>query len=132
MPCPPTCASCEHGYPEIAASVVDGGLQLTELKSDKSRRTIALPAQLAAALNAHRAGQLQERINAGPAWQGGNYVWCQEDGRPIGAHADWAEWRELLKTADVRQVRVHDARHTAAALLRAQRVDQSRGVAGLM
>lgn len=40
------------------------------------------------------------------------------------SHADWDEWNVLLKTAGIRRVRVHDARHTAATLLLAQGVDQ--------
>jgi integrase len=101
-----------------------GGLQLTELKSAKSRRTIALPRQLAVALKAHRASQLKERMIVGKLWDDRAFVWCQPSGRPIGAQADWKEWRTLLKAAGVRQVRVHDVRHTAATLLLAQGVDQ--------
>jgi integrase len=62
-------------------------------------------------------------MTAGPAWEDTDLVWCQRNGRPIGNHADWAEWKALLKAAGVRDVRVHDARHTAATLL-AQGVDQ--------
>jgi integrase len=61
---------------------------------------------------------------AGPAWQDGDFVWCQPNGRPIGAHADWGEWKALLKAVGIRDARVHDARHTAATLLLAQGVDQ--------
>jgi site-specific recombinase XerD len=63
-------------------------------------------------------------MTAGSAWHDGDFVWCQPDGRPIGNHADWAEWKTLLKAAGIREVRVHDARHTAATLLLAQGVDQ--------
>ena len=38
--------------------------------------------------------------------------------------ADWADWKALLKTAGIRDARLHDARHTAATLLLAQGVDQ--------
>jgi len=85
---------------------------------------IALSPQLVAALRAHRAAQLEERLIAGPTWEDGDFVWCQPNGRPIGAHADWSEWNALLKAAGVRDARVHDARHTAATLLPAQGVDQ--------
>jgi integrase len=44
--------------------------------------------------------------------------------RPIGAHADWDQWKALLEAARIGSVRVHDARHTAATLLLAQGVDQ--------
>jgi integrase len=118
--CPSGCT----GHGRICPKRTGGGLQLTELKSDKSRRTIALPPQLVAALRAHRAAQLHERMTAGPAWHDADFVWCQRNGRPIGNHADWAEWKALLNSAGIRQVRVHDARHTAATLLLAQGVDQ--------
>jgi site-specific recombinase XerD len=77
-----------------------------------------------AALKAHRASQLHERMTAGPAWHDGDFVWCQPNGRPIGAHANWDEWNALLTSTGIRRVRVHDARHTAATLLLAQGVDQ--------
>lgn len=48
----------------------------------------------------------------------------QPNGRPIGNHADWDEWKTLLKAAGSHDARVHDARHTAASLLLAQGVDQ--------
>jgi integrase len=118
--CPPGCTRHARSCPQRTG----GGLHLTEVKSDKSRRTIALPSPLVAALKAHRATQLHERMTAGPAWHEGDFVWCQPNGRPIGNHADWDEWNALLKTAGIRRVRVHDARHTAATLLLAQGVDQ--------
>jgi integrase len=118
--CPPGCTRHARSCPQRTG----GGLHLTELKSDKSRRTIALPSPLVAALKAHRAAQLHERMTAGPGWHEGDFVWCQPSGRPIGNHADWDEWHALLKMAGIRQVRVHDARHTAATLLLAQGVDQ--------
>ena len=98
-----------------------GGLRLTELKSDKSRRTIAIPPPLVAALRSHRAAQLEEQMTPpGPIWEDRDFVWFQPNGRPIGNHADWAEWKALLKAAGIRDARVHDARHTAATLLLAQ------------
>ena len=72
----------------------------------------------------HRTAQLQERVAAGSAWHDSDFVWCQPNGRTIGASADWDEWRSLLEAVGARQVRVHDARHTAAMLLLAQGVDQ--------
>ena len=51
-------------------------------------------------------------------------MWCQANGRAIGSHADGEEWKALLKAAGIRQVRVHDAQHTAATLLLAQGVDR--------
>ncbi|WP_448620385.1 tyrosine-type recombinase/integrase [Geodermatophilus sp. URMC 65] len=47
---------------------------------------------------------------------------CQPNGRPIDARRDWLDWKALLKAAEVRDARVHDARHTAATLLLQQGV----------
>lgn len=104
--CPPGCTSNARTCPKR----MDGGVQLVELKSDKSRRMIELPAPLGSALRAHRAEQLKERMIAGSGWADGDYVWCQANGRPIGAHADWDEWKAMLKVAGIRDARVHDAR----------------------
>ena len=42
---------------------------------------------------------------------------AQLNGRPIDKKADYDAWRNLLKSAGVRHVRLHDGRHTAATLL---------------
>jgi integrase len=118
--CPAGCTAHARACPLRTG----GGLVLTELKTAKSRRTIALPAALVQGLKAHRVAQLAERVAAGSRWRDGDFVWCQANGRPIGAHADWDDWKALLKAAKVRDARIHDARHTAATLLLAQGVDQ--------
>jgi integrase len=78
---------------------------------------VALPAPLIEALRAHRAAQLEERIAAGPSWQDNDLVFAQANGRPIERKSDWRSWKALLRAADVREVRLHDGRHTAATLL---------------
>jgi hypothetical protein len=40
----------------------------------------------------------------------------------IDSRYDWSDWHDLLREARVREARVHDARHTAAALLLEQGV----------
>jgi integrase len=93
------------------------GLVYEEPKADRSRRTVTLPAPLVEALQAHRAAQLEERIAAGPVWQDHDLVFAQPNGRPIERKSDWRSWKALLREADVREVRLHDGRHTAATLL---------------
>jgi integrase len=51
------------------------------------------------------------------AWQEHGLVFAQRDGRPIDRHSDWEAWTALLKGSGVRDVRLHDGRHTAATLL---------------
>ncbi|HWU07563.1 MAG TPA: tyrosine-type recombinase/integrase [Streptomyces sp.] len=56
-------------------------------------------------------------MTAGPSWQDHDLVVAQADGRPIGSMSDWRSWKDLLREVDVREVRLHDGRHTAATLL---------------
>lgn len=120
-----------------------GGLVLVDPKG-KSARTVPIPPQLVAKLKAHRTAQNAERLKAGQWWHGcggtdavcppnqekclnrdggGDFVFAQENGRPIDPRADHAEWKDILAAAGVRKVRLHDARHTAATLMKAQGVD---------
>lgn len=99
-----------------------GGLVLVDPKG-KSARTIPIPPQLVTKLRAHRKAQLVERLAAANYWEDGDFVFAQPNGRPLDPRADHAEWKALLETAKVRKVRLHDARHTAATLMKAQGVD---------
>jgi integrase len=98
------------------------GLVYEEPKADRSRRTLALPAPLVEALRAHRAAQREERIAAGPLWEDHDLVFAQPNGRPIERKSDWRAWKTLLREAGVREIRLHDGRHTAATLLLAEGV----------
>ena len=93
------------------------GLIYEEPKADRSRRNLALPTPLVQALRAHRAAQLEERIAAGSLWEDHDLVFGQPNGRPIERKSDWRAWKALLQEAGVREVRLHDGRHTAATLL---------------
>ncbi|WP_375504497.1 tyrosine-type recombinase/integrase, partial [uncultured Jatrophihabitans sp.] len=116
-----------------AHRVTGVGLVYEEPKTDRSRRTIALPAQLTAALRAHREAQRDEHATNGNMTgqstadgdgpQGDALVFTRPDGQPIDKSADYKQWRRLLADAGVGHVRLHDARHTAATLL------QVRGIA---
>jgi integrase len=97
--------------------VTGQGLVFAEPKSERSRRRIALPRPLVDLLRAHRAAQLAERLRAGNRWEDGDLVFAQANGRPLDKRADWQAWRDLLAAACVRQVRLHDARHSAATTL---------------
>lgn len=94
-----------------------GGVIFEEPKTPRSRRTIALPQPLVAALRAHREQQDLERHRAGSEWDEIGLIFTQPNGRPIDKKSDWDAWKQLLQDAGVRHIRLHDARHTAATLL---------------
>jgi integrase len=62
-----------------------GGLVFTEPKTQRSRRTIPLPAPLIEALRQHLACQEKERATAGPLWRDSPCVFTTPIGTPIPA-----------------------------------------------
>lgn len=101
-----------------------GGLLLVEPKTKASKRTIVLPAPLVDELRNHRAQVNRRRLAAGQAWDAAHdLVFPAAHGGLIDPARDHTEWKALLKAAGLRDVRLHDARHTAATLLLLQNVD---------
>jgi integrase len=99
-----------------------GGLVRSETKTARSRRTLAMPDAVTAALRAHRARQLQERLTAGNLWHDTGLVFTRPDGRPLyGANVTRA-FQQRLAAAGLRRLRFHDLRHACATLLLAQGV----------
>ena len=58
-----------------------------------------------------------ERLRAGSSWTDHDLVFATRRGGPIERTEDWRVWKAILAQAQVRDARVHDARHTAATLL---------------
>ena len=101
-----------------AHRVAGKGLVYEEPKAERSRRTLALPTPLVEALRRHKTVQLAEREAAGSLWEDQHdLVFAQVNGRPVDKRSDWEAWKALLRRAGVREVRLHDGRHTAATLL---------------
>ena len=94
-------------------------------KTDKSRRTLGLPTSLVELLRAHRNRQLQERLQAGPVWEGDkwNLIFCTETGKPISGNHLTRKFQALLTSLGLPFQRFHDLRHAAATYMLAQGVD---------
>ncbi len=88
-----------------------------ETKSRAGRRTIGLPPQLVELLRDHQAEQDRERAVARELWQDGNWLFANPTGNVLNPRTDTKHWKDLLRDADVRDARLHDARHTAATVL---------------
>ena len=102
----------------------NGGLLLVEPKTRSSRRSIGLPAPLVSELRSHHAAQLRLKLERANLWDNTfDLVFCTDHGTPIDPAHDYREWKQLLRSAGVRDARLHDARHTAATLLLLQGVD---------
>ncbi|MEU6031400.1 site-specific integrase [Streptomyces tauricus] len=104
--------------------------ELSTTKSRAGRRAVGLPEQLVDLLRAHLKAQEGERA-ASKRWEENRLVFPDEHGRSPSHRRDWAEWKALLTEANVRDGRLHDARHTAATVLLILGVPE-RAVMGLM
>ncbi len=99
---------------------IDGKLTLVEPKTERSRRTIALPQLAVSVLLKHRARQDQERDFAGSRWVETGMVFTTGIGTFLDQRNLLRNYYRILDTADVPRLRFHDLRHSAATLLLSQ------------
>jgi integrase len=114
----------DKGSLTVRASLqrVGGQLQLVETKTERSRRTIALPRAAVTALRAHRVRQLEERLAAGENWQDTGMVFTSSIGTMIDPRNVNRQFGKALSQAGLPHTRFHDLRHTCASLLLVQGV----------
>jgi len=96
---------------------INGKPTLVAPKTDKSRRTVTLPASAVAALREQRKRQLQERLLAGSRWQDWGLVFASTIGTPLEPTNVTHRFQRLLADAGLPRQRFHDLRHCAASLL---------------
>jgi integrase len=99
-----------------------GRLVLLPPKSEKSKRTIELPATCVASLKAHQQRQQQERASAGTRWKETGHVFTSTIGTPIDDRKILKEFNALVDAAKLPKQRFHDLRHACISLLGAQGV----------
>lgn len=95
-----------------------GGWSLTEPKTPRSRRRIALSTTAITALRRQRARHAEARLRAGDAWTDCGLVFTDAFGGPLfGSRITERRLRPALKKAGLPLIRFHDLRHTAATLM---------------
>jgi integrase len=113
---------------------VKGEIVRLEPKSDRSRRSIQLPAVTIASLSQHVEKQRQAKEWAGSGWKGNpwNLVFTSSVGTPLDERNVLRIFQEkVLTRACLPKMRIHDLRHSAAAILIAQGVD-ARSISELL
>ncbi|HSS11131.1 MAG TPA: tyrosine-type recombinase/integrase, partial [Acidimicrobiales bacterium] len=96
--------------------VVDFEVVVSEPKTAKGRRSVALDRLTVQALRAHQKAQLSERLRAGPLWQDSGFVLVREDGVPYHPERITMMFKRNVAQAGLPAIRLHDLRHTAATL----------------
>jgi integrase len=118
----PAAKPCGRKYGAHCPQRHGGGVVTTDVKSRAGRRTVGIPLQLALAIERHRAAQAIERAHAADLWRDEGWVFTNRLGSPVHPTVDYESWKALLREANVRTARLHDARHTAATMLLVLRV----------
>ncbi|MHB2020761.1 MAG: site-specific integrase [Candidatus Xenobia bacterium] len=95
------------------------GWVISEPKTAKGRRMVALPAVAVEALRQHRSAQLEERLAAGSAWQDGDWVFPNTDGCLLERqHLVFRSFKPALERAGLPVLtRFHDLRHAMATMM---------------
>jgi len=100
----------------VRRSLYKGRFQ--EPKSRSSKRKIDMGPSLGEVLKRYKAEQSKIRLKAGKEWVDNDLLFCRPEGGPLDAdnlyHRDS---KRILKRAGLRQIRIHDLRHTFAASL---------------
>ncbi len=105
----------------IGKTRVDVGgraLDQNDPKTASGGRVLPIPDALLSELTVARARQTAEKLALGEADAGLGYVVCNEAGEPYHPSTLSNMWQAAIKNLDVPQVRLHDARHTCATLMR--------------
>jgi integrase len=107
----------------IPSKLPGRGYEEAEPKTDKGRRSIALPSFAAEALKHHHLRQLEAKLKAGPAWQDQDYVFCTSIGTHLNPTRDVLDaLKSLLEKAGLPDIRFHDVRHSSATMLLGMKV----------
>jgi integrase len=95
----------------------DKGYILTQTKSPKSKRTIAMSPSLVLLLKGHKAKQECSRLLLGKPLTEDDLVFAREDGSPLFPNTVSRAWALLAEKIGLKVIRFHDARHSHASIL---------------
>jgi len=72
-----------------------------DTKTERSRRTLKLPAAAVRTLRAHKQQQAQDRANAGPLWKEQGLVFTTSVGTPLESHNLRRDFRKIARAAGI-------------------------------
>jgi integrase len=100
-----------------------GGATFQDVKTHRSARRITIPGECVASLRRYRWRQHGDRARAGQAWRDLDLVFTRATGGPLDAAYVHRVHHLICDLADIRRIRFHDLRHSAATLLLEQGVE---------
>ena len=109
---------------------VNGIPQMSEPKTSRGRRTIALDPTTLEALKAHAARQADEQSDWEEAWIETGFVFTREDGQPLHPWHVSKAFQDHLKAAALPRIPLHSLRHSYATLALSSGVNPRSSRAG--
>jgi integrase len=102
---------------QLGALIPHGnGVIVSEPKTAKGRRQIALDVGTVEAFKAQAALQADDRDSAEGAWEETGYVFTMDDGRAMNPQSVSRASDRAIAVAKLPRIRLHDLRHTHASL----------------
>ena len=95
---------------------IKGDVVVSEPKTAKGRRVIALDPSTIEVLKKQAARQLTEQDEWDAAWIESGLVFTAENGGPLDPDTISRYWRQAVKKSMLPRIRLHDLRHTHATL----------------
>ncbi|SEN08935.1 site-specific integrase [Nonomuraea pusilla] len=110
----------EDGHVDIRRQLVRVGTELLHgpVKTKAGKRSLPLLGIVREALEIQRDGQKILREEAGENWVDTGLVFTTRSGRPIEPRNLARSFARIVEQNELRPIRVHDLRHTAASLLK--------------
>ena len=102
---------------ETAYKLGDGRYIIKEPKTPHSRRSVTLTPSLVELFKVYRADQELLRIQLGISLYADDFVFIRPDGSPVNPSAVTLAFRRIIKRAGLKDIRIHDLRHTHATLM---------------
>lgn len=101
----------------VSKAIADGAVEENAPKTAAGRRTLPMDAGLVTVLKRAKKRQAAERLALDGAYSDAGYVVADEAGRAYFPNTIGRLWHEITGEAGVRQIRLHDARHSAATAM---------------
>lgn len=107
------------------AVVVRGGEERLTLPKDGEEPAIRLGPKLVKAFQEHRKLQAEARLarDPGGAWEHPDLIFTGKAGMVIRDSTLHDQFKRILRSAELPEIRLHDLRHTAATLMLKNKVD---------
>lgn len=114
-----------------AVSVVAGQQITKEPKTKTSKRKVSIPHFLTQRIKALKVDRFRYRMELGDYWQGGNWLFIQENGKQMSYSTPYSAFQDTIvrynadKSANQQLPKIpfHGLRHTSATLLIASKQD---------